>query len=302
MYETILKKLQKQISYQQPPTLAFLDFDGTVFTGKPQLWSKDRYYNKKTADIFKTNNIPFIIVTGRTHWGTIAQYILKFFNLPKPDAIITGAGTQIHYRLLNNKEEKDGTYQTFLEKTSHTWDKKQILSQTTKCKDIKSITLKKEDANKFLIRYNAKNLPVQTLENIKNELGKNNKGSSIIVAEKLFVPNSPTLYNGDILITPNNAGKENAITYLLDTIAASPIIKKGNLPLQAYVFGDSSIDIGMLTLPNTPTYRLHQYGVNLTPLAKQALIRPQKNHPNLTITSQQGSKEIYKTYSEILQK
>src|SRR5258708_36957243 len=120
------------------------------------------------------------------------------------------------------------------------------------------MTLKKEEANKFLIRYNAKNLPVQILENIKKELEKNCEKSNLIVAEKLFVPNSPTLYNGDILITPDTAGKENAIIYLLHTIATSPIIKKVKLPLRSYIFGDSSIDTGMLTLPNTPTYNLHQ--------------------------------------------
>lgn len=298
MYEIITQKLQQQRENNCIPTLAFFDLDGTIFTGKPLLWHKDIFYNTQTAKIIKKNHIPLIIVTGRSQWDRKAKIIVKFFGLPNPDAVITAAGTQVQYLHTNQsnkpyQEKNDEAYQKILEKIS--WDKTKILMQANAEKYKDSLILKNENTSKFLIRFNAQNLPVERAIRIKQELGKNCSNSKVLIAEKLFLTNSLNIYNGDILIVPNTAGKDNAIKYLLTLLAKNNTIS----PLQAYIFGDACIDIDMLTMPSTKNYQLHQYGVNLTPLAEKELTEEIKKHPTLKISTSPGPKIINKILDKL---
>src|SRR5258708_34057941 len=97
-FDTIIHKLKQQTF--RSPTLAFIDFDGTLYTAGKTMW-KSLFYNQKTSRILRDLHIPFILVTGRADWSKMAALELRFFRMKKPDEVITGAATAIYLSIAN---------------------------------------------------------------------------------------------------------------------------------------------------------------------------------------------------------
>lgn len=298
MYESIITKLNAQ--NREEPIVAFVDFDGTLYPGSRSLW-KAPIYNRRTAKMLQANNIPLIVVTGRADWTPVCEREMRFFGFSE-DAVAAGAGSVIYARVENTlikdtswEEQMQGNHITWKDQSgvvhAQKWDDKQIIEIANSLPIMHYMTLKK-DQNSFAVRFTVNNLPINILENSKHALKETfPEGVKILIAEKLFVKNTRDIYSGDVLIVPFASGKHNAIKYFLETFS-----KATGKKMHGYIFGDSSIDIKMLLMPEDQThYALDQYGVNLTPRAYHILTHVYHEHPTLHITREHGPKVLYQT-------
>lgn len=319
--DLILSKLQTQLRFHPHPIIACIDFDGTLYTAGKTMW-KAPYYNRKTSSLFRKSHIPFVIVTGRADWNALAEAELQVFGMTKPDAVITGAGSMVYYRNEQGVLEQDIDRLAMLEtctfiwrdnkgrEKKERWNKEHIITITQTHQYASYLRLSTDDDNVFVVRFSVRNVPIDILEHIKSELKTIfPEGIKILIAEKLLQKNTVDIYSGDILLVPFLAGKDSAIAYILERYAlllplSAEKIRKaeaGTSKLQAYIFGDSSIDIKMLAMEeDSKHYFLSQYGVHLTPRAEKILKKVQLKNPHLQLVADDGPKVIFHTFRKIL--
>lgn len=300
-------KLKTQKSLHPYPIVACIDFDGTLYKTGKKIW-RGVFYNRKTSAALAKNNVPLILVTGRATWSRFAKAEFRAFGMRKADCIITGAGVKIYYRDKNGTVTEDTTYAAKLKESTFTyvdalggnntmpWNKDRILELVRTSSVYRYFSKARDADSMFTLRFSVRNLSMTQLEQIKKNLESLfPHGVKVLIAEKLLLRNSINIYSGDILLVPSIAGKDGAIAYLLTTL--SQAIK---LPIEAYVFGDSSVDIGMLTMESKPSYySLVQYGVSLTPRAYFHLKVAAEKNAHLSITRKEGPYIIYHVFSSM---
>src|SRR5258708_862253 len=253
-------------------TILFLDFDGTIFTPDAHIITAPRY-NLQIKSLLDREHIPFVIVTGRSDWNFRSEIELALLGLPKPDAIIAGAGTIIYYRLENGQLGLDTSWQNMMQSCSIQWKnvKKILWNQETILQIIHpllpaSISIRPKTHDRHLIRLYAKEIAIKVLLQMKKNLEDHfTNGLKILFTEKLLQKNSLEIFSGDIILVPATAGKENAVTYILKNLHSD-----SKPTINVLCFGDATIDIDMLTLKSKPNqFTIQTYGVNLQPLAKK---------------------------------
>lgn len=306
--QLVLNKLQKQQAIHPHPMIACIDFDGTIYTAGKTMWQAP-YYNRKTSKLLEQFSIPFILVTGRGVWTKPAEAELRVFGMRKADIIVTGAGSMIYYRQKSGKLIPDEKRFTMLKKSTVTWkdekgsmqkdiwDKQHILQIILRYPFSRYLRVSSDYDNEFTIRFQTRNLSIEILESIKSEiLTLLPDGVKVLFAEKLFQVNTLHTFSGDVLIVPGLAGKDNAVGYILKEYAQAL-----NQPVQGILFGDSSVDIRMLTMANDPKfYTLAQYGVHLTPRAYRILEKVTDKNPHLHISHKDGAEIIYSVFKQLL--
>lgn len=272
-------------------TVFFVDFDGTMFTPNQKLITAP-FYNVQTGKLLKKYNIPLIVVTGRSTWTQKSDIETMLLGLPKPDAVVAGAGSIIYYRLPNGQLSLDTDWENRMSETviqwrrerEKTWNRETVL-ETIRPLLPANIAVLPNSADTYLIRLYAKQMPMEHLMELKKTIEMHfMQGIKVILTEKLLQPNTLEVFSGNILIVPETAGKENAVKYLLGVIDNKARHASTKEIFQAYCFGDATIDIPMLTLKSEPgKFDMHTYGVNLTPLAKKTLQGIAEINPQLSI-------------------
>lgn len=299
--KTLIAKLKKQAS----PRIVFSDIDGTLFSPNANIITAP-IYNFQTANYLKTNNIPFVLVTGRYDWTQIDIYHLHVLGLPLPDMVIVADGSII-YAKERDHYIRDFTWESAMHATKVTdnagitvpWNKLLITQKITSYFQNEHISFSIGKGNTFLIRIRFNRLPTQYMEKIRKDIFVLfPAGIHISFTEKLLWYNTKDFFSGEILISPKLAGKESAVRYVL-----SELSKEINTVIHADVFGDATIDVGMLTMKENPKfYSLSQFGIHPTPLAKEALKKAQKTNSNVHILLGDGPKEILWTLRPELRK
>jgi hydroxymethylpyrimidine pyrophosphatase-like HAD family hydrolase len=272
--QTLFEKLESC----KDPTILFTAIDGTLYAPGLQRFTAP-IFNMQTARILHENFIPFIVVTGRRMWNRISDIEILLHGLFLPDVIICAAGTEIFRRTTEGNLEKDRKWEALLlqmKVTQHA--KPQQLTSYWNVLELENLIQKSclkyfavyhlRYENKFTIRITIYNTRMQQVQRFINEIKNNfSSGLKLEKRENLIRKNTLEIFSGDIIIIPQNAGKDNAIMYIL-----SEYFQKTQKNLRAFIFGNSSIDTRMLSMKSyDPQYRLLQFGVNLTPLAKQKL-------------------------------
>lgn len=295
------RRLYKKLSRQNKPSLVIADVDGTIFTAGWQM-VKAPFFNAQSSRLLHAKSIPLIVVTGRRTWHALSDLEMQFHGLFPPDAVICSAGTEIYFRNPYGKLERDTHWEKQLLKMQVTQQSKsQLLTSywnvlelqhaiNKSClKFFENFRLRYE--NKFTIRITIVHTRIQYLQRFINEI-KNNfvAGIRLEQSEKLLRKNTIEIFSGDIIIIPQNAGKDCAITYLL-----TQYVEHTNTNIHAYIFGDASIDVSMLTMKSRdPRYTLQQYGVHLTPLAEKKLHGLPRDRSTLTILPEEGPQAMLK--------
>lgn len=254
------------------PLLLFTDFDGTLYDPSMKIVLSP-LYNSHTTQILKKLGSKFIIVTGRSQWGWFDELQLKMLRLPRPDMVIYGAGTHILHKNDNQSLLPDSTWEDLIAQTevswvdsmakSHHWQKN-LIEETLQTVLDQWMLKPKPTTNPYLISIPITNLQVKQVKKIIDQLKMTwEKGVKILLTEKLYLPNTITLFNGYLLLVPDTAGKENAVTYVLKNYYK-------NAQPNALFFGDALVDVPMLSLDTTPlTNTSYSYGVHMTPLARE---------------------------------
>ncbi len=318
--DIILTKLEKQ----DKPTMLLTDIDGTLFSPNLNLLTAP-LFNLQTAAYISAKCIPFIIVTGRSFWRRIDKYHLKLLGVPKPDAVITANGTIIYFATRNGYIS-DFSWQGTMQSTKVTdaqgnvssWNKAEITDGITQYLQSNGLMFRLGRGNTYLIRIRLNTYPLKQVDAIRREVLKLfPKGIRIILTEKLLWKNSLETFSGELLITPSTAGKDKAVQYVLknlaielnrhsgsenvitnkakqsNEIATSPSTPRNDKRIHAFLFGDATVDIPMLTMKEDPTsYTLSQYGVHPTPLAREMLKEKMKDNNSIHILEGDGPKEI----------
>lgn len=297
--------LIRKLDAQEIPTVLFTDVDGTLFSPNFNILTAP-LINIQTSAFLKKSHIPFIIVTGRSFWRRIDQYHLKLLGVPKPDAVVTANGSIIYY-LDRNGYVSDFTWQGVMQSTkvvnnngqSNSWNKWEITDTITNHLTENHIPFSLGKGNTYLIRIRLNTYPIRQVEQIKKEiLIIFPRGIRVILTEKLLWKNTLDTFSGELLITPSTAGKDKAVQHLLKNFSMG--IKK---PVHAYIFGDATVDIPMLTMRSDPRYySLSQFAVHPTPLAKKIIKERELENSNLHVLPGDGPKEILWTLRPELRK
>lgn len=286
----------QKLKLQENPQVLFTDFDGTLFSPNHNILSAP-IYNRRIGLYLKTHTIPFILVTGRSDWGSVDKQQLALLGLPQPDSVITANGTVIYHLFTNNTYARDMEWEALMHYSKvkwadgkvESWNKLEITSVLRDYLLTQKGSFTFNTGNTFLIRIKCANIHIFHLEQIRKDiLTLFPSGVRVIFTEKLLRKNTHTIFSGDILITPKAGGKDNAVRYLLEKYA-----KTVQKPLYAFLFGDATVDIPMLTLKENPKYYiLSQYLVHPTPLAQRAAQAAQKVNSHLFILNQDGPKAM----------
>lgn len=310
MKTLILEKLQKNQAILLDPTIIFSDFDGTLYSPNTNMW-KAPLYNRRTSRLMKKHHLPFVIITGRPDWTSRDELEVKGFGIQHTDAVICGAGTQLHYRTPQGRLIRDTNWEKELMKqlftwqdetgTHHTqpWNKKMIVHALENSRYINYFSLAPDHDTDLVVRYTIKNSEIGLVNNMLAELVTLlPKGVKFELAEKLFLTNTLQTFSGDLLLIPQSSGKDEAIKHMLKMYAST--LEK---PIHALCFGDSSVDLGMLTLPKTaPSFFITTYGVDLTPRAFKHLHDLGKSQPHIHFSRDDGPSVLYNTIKMLIQK
>ncbi len=271
---TLEQKLTRQVQKGGNPTACFFDIDGTIITLDWRIITSP-FFNQQTEVLLKENNIPFILITGRFywHWGRDLEVALEGF--PQPDGIIYAGGTRIRLRTAGEtytdipylKDEKPLPSSL----PNHSWKK----------------------LNPYLYATSVTRLPITQLQQKEKELQSlYGPAAKIFHSESLIRPNTSTVFSGSIYVGTKNANKEAAASYLLTYLTS----QKKFSSLNAYLFGDGSIDIPMLTMkPPAKNLTLHQFLVHPTPLARLAA-----KTKNIPIIESEGPQAILKVIQNVI--
>jgi len=270
--------------------IVFADVDGTLFTPGWQLITAP-FYNLQTSRILKKYHIPLILVTGRPTWTNTSEWQMKLLGLPLADAIIFDAGTTMYHRLLNGKLEKDTSWEkrVFLNKKPI----EEFMISYLRRQNI-PFDLKKNDYS--AIRITITRFPVSHMGKVKQDiLTQFPDNVQVLFTEKLLKENTVDIFSGDLLILSKTAGKDHAIQYLLEKYYPNKF--------HAFIFGDATIDVPMLSMAMNPKkILLSQCLVHPTSLAKQLMLEEQKKNKNIIISDKEGPEFILETVKEYMRK
>lgn len=267
------KKLLQQVSEGKTPKICFFDVDGTLFT--PDIrYITASIYDSQTYTLLKKNNIPFIVITGRFVWNSLQNLEMAFYGLPKPDAIIFAGGAKMYFK------KDDETYEENKNKENNL----SPLKGLPFIDDIPQFSLIQEGVYATDVR----NLPVERLLTIIDKLSTYYKNSaSVFYSESIIRKNSLEVFSGSIYVTADGMTKEKAVKNIVER--CEKIIN--NKVLEAYIFGDGSIDIPMLSIKSYKNIHISGYLVHPTPLARNAA----KDKKEIAIIDDQGPKAILVT-------
>ncbi len=290
--EILVKKLEKQDN----PRIVFADLDGTIFSPNLNIL-KAPFVNRKTALHLKSHDIPFVITTGRSDWNDADKRQISFLGFSQPDSIITANGTVIYHQLMNRVYSRDMEWESLMHYSKvkwadgkiETWNKLEISNVLRDYFLTQSYSATFGIGNTFLIRIRLLNIPYVQLEQIRKDiLTLFSSGVRVVYTEKLLKKNTSHIFSGELLITPKLGGKDNAVKYLLEKYA-----KQTHKAIHAFIFGDATVDIPMLTLHDNPKYyTLSQYLVHPTTMAKKAAENAQKSNSHLHILEGDGPEAI----------
>lgn len=290
----ILSKLEKQTT----PQIVFADIDGTLFSPDMRIL-RAPFFNIQTSFFLNKHHIPLVLVTGRSDWQEMDKLQVRLLGIQKPDAVIAACGSIMYERHSNNTYTRDLVWETDMQHAKiayqdgkiETWNKQDITRIISSYLSSLHISYSLGQGNTFLIRIKILNYPVQQIELVrKNILALFPAGIRVVLTEKLLTKNSQQIFSGELLIVPKIAGKENAIKYFLEKYSTQ--IQK---PIHARIFGDASVDVGMLSFKENPSYyTLSQYLVHPTPLAKKTIGKILSTHPTTHVLHGDGPKEIWK--------
>lgn len=299
--ESVVAKLRRQTS----PTMLFSDIDGTLFSPNLNLLTAP-LYNIQTRSYLKKQSIPFVTVTGRSFWTRTDQAHLTLLGMPQADTVITANGTAIYYRQ-KEKYVSDFAWQGIMQSTkvtntqgqTTTWNKQEITETIANYLGSNHRDFRFGQGNTYLIRIRFNTYPVAVIKQIqKDVLTLFPKGIRIVPTEKLLWKNTLEIFSGELLITPATGGKDKAVAYVLKNLATE--IQK---PIHAFLFGDASVDVPMLTMKHDEKYyTLSQFGIHPTPLANAVLKEKMQTNTHLKILSGDGPKEILWTLRPELRK
>lgn len=288
-------------------TILFVDFDGTVFTADKKIITAP-FYNRQIKYLLQANTIPLVIVTGRTDWGIKGEVQSMLLGLPKPDAVIAGAGTVIYYRLPNEQLGKDTSWEKRMEQSPLQWKNvakilwnQEILLQKIHGMLLPNMHILPKAGNPYLVRLQVQEIPLQQVLQWKKIIEVSFLDTlQVLFAEKLLQKNTSTIFSGHILLVPKVAGKAKAVEYILNVIATEKKTHVNKHLIRTFCFGDATVDVPMLLLSSQlKKYTMQTYGVNLTPLAKKLLQENSKEKQQVHILENPASP---KAILEILNK
>ncbi len=290
-----IQKLQKT----SQPTLLITDIDGTIFTAGFEIVSAP-FFNVQTAQILRKNFIPLVLITGRSHWSNVSDFEMYIHGLPRPDVVITSAGTSLYERTTKGILQQDTVWESVLAETevkicsrqqitSEKWNGNSILSYVEHYLNQTFPKYKIRLSNPFFIRITLIHISMEQLTSLVKQFKLMfPSGVEVLVTEKLLFKNSLTLFSGDVILVPKTAGKDKVVHYLLTKYAR--ILKQ---QIHGICFGDASIDVPMLTMNHQhDDYLLSQYAVHLTPLAKDTLTQMKSTHSRVTMLTLHGPQAI----------
>lgn len=266
------EKIQEQVKQGKTPTICFFDIDGTIFTPDIRI-VKAPYYNLQTYNLLQKSHIPLVLITGRFTWSRLRDLEVALEGFPKPDVIIFGAGTEIYI-----KDSQD-TYQR-----DTNWLKGAALTVTPDAKIFKKIT-------PYLYVANVVHISVSALKHMIDTLEKQyQKQANIFYSESLVKGNTRDTFSGSVYLASAHASKKDAVAYILKMVSSDT--------LHVYIYGDSSVDIPMLSLPSSKKITIYPYLVHPTPLAREDA----KKHPTITVREDEGPRVILETLTNALNK
>lgn len=281
-------------------TFIFTDFDGTLYDPSYKILLSP-WYNRETRRILARYNIGFVVVTGRSMWTAFDEMQLRLLSLPLPDIVIYGAGTHILRRDEKGALQEDASWSNDIKGTKIVWRnttlqpvfwKKELVEEAIKPILSKLGLTLGLTTNPYMLVVPLPNYTQQKISILLKMLnGVWENGVKTILTEKLYLPNSENLFNGNLLIIPSTAGKDTASKYLLKTLSSTKP--------DVLFFGDALIDVAMLTMDTSAyTHASFAYGVHLTPLALEAI---KADDPGSKITQLPGSapkalRDIIKAY------
>jgi HAD superfamily hydrolase (TIGR01484 family) len=281
-------------------TYIFTDFDGTLYDPSYKILLSP-WYNYQTSQLIKVYGIKFFVITGRSMWTPFDDLQLRLLALPQPEVVVYGAGTHILRRNTKGILTEDLHWHSHIEATRIEWNttsrkpavwKKELVEDAVKpilTKNTLSLGITTNPYMVILPLFNYSQKKISILLDSLHSLWKS--GVRTILTEKLYLPNSRELFNGNLLIIPDTAGKDNACRYLLKELV-------GEKP-DALFFGDALIDVAMLTMDAAKyTHATFSYGVHMTPLAQMAI---KSDDPDSKIVQHPGSapkalRDIIKAY------
>ena len=184
--------------------------------------------DEKSCNILKNwineNNIIVAYVTGRLFFSVLE--VVEYYNLPKPDFIVSEVGTCIH-RFINNKWEVD---QEWSAKLSQVWDPKIILDLEYLMSDFKNASIQPpagQGEYKLSYYMDDENTAIYWQKELEERINKSKLSVSLVVSK-----------GGDgpvcVDFLPSVASKAKALEFL---------IKEQNINFENVVFsGDSGND------------------------------------------------------------
>ncbi len=249
----------------KPSLMLCADFDGTLFDPSIRILLSP-VYNNHTSRLIRKNGIFFIVNTGRPIWDRFAWLQTMAIGLHTPDAVIVGAGTKI-------LRKKRGHYVT-----DAVWEEKMYASGWNKQNVREAIKRSHEEfgldlfdtKNPYMSRAWVYHKDIAALDALKKRLESELPDTKILLTEQILLPNTTRHFSGYLLFIPKVAGKETAAQYLVNKLEA-----EYSAPLKRIYAGDALVDVSMLLADASPLSA--SYGLNLTPLAREALRDTQVN-------------------------
>lgn len=242
-----------------PTTILCADFDGTMFDPSIRILLSP-VYNNHTSRLIRKNNILYVVNTGRPVWDRFAHLQNMAIGMHKPDAVIAGAGTKIMWKKKVGYET-DREWERMMAATK--WDKDRIRKSIVESSDTTHLELF-DTANPYMARAWVYRKSVAELMKLKTALEKKHPDTKILLTEQILLPNSTEFFSGYVLFIPNSAGKEQAARYVSEHFE-----NKFNKPLKKIYTGDALVDVAMLLFDSAEGSA--SYGLNLTPLAREAV-------------------------------
>ncbi|MET0961049.1 MAG: HAD family hydrolase, partial [Psychrobacillus psychrotolerans] len=169
------------------------DLDGTLVGDKAALQSLLHYYNESFQDI------SLVYITGR-HLNS-ALSLIASEDLPAPDILITDLGTAI-YTSPMLKIDKDWQQQMRIN-----WQPDEILKLSGDFPTLKKQALPNTDRISFTVNNDYK-----VVQNFGARLNAKNIPHKLVYSS-----------NRDVDILPENSGKGNALTYVLNNFACKEV-------------------------------------------------------------------------------
>ncbi|MEI4769381.1 HAD-IIB family hydrolase [Psychrobacillus sp. FJAT-51614] len=195
---------------RKKPYMLATDLDGTLVGDQSALQRLLQHYEESSIEV------ELVYITGRHY--TSATSLIALENLPKPDILITDVGAAIYS---SEKLTEDTTWE---KKMLMNWHPERIIRLSSFFPALKRQTLPSTKRISFTIDQND-----GIVKQFENALVEENIPHKLIYSS-----------NRDVDILPENSGKGEALSYILQNYA--------NDDVKVLIAGDSGNDIDMLTL------------------------------------------------------